>query len=198
MIGTMCPYCRGAIDGDSAEQLICEGCGTQHHADCYAENGGCTVFGCRCSPPEEAKVSIAGPDLLNAPTSEAARPYSPPLSPPPPPPPAGASAPIQEAQEPTVEQLGASVAPSIFSSYSSEPETEETHEPKSRTGFILLGALLGPLGAHNFYAGYKGKAWTQLAITVLSMGFAAPMTWIWAVIDICTVNQDHYGVNFNS
>jgi hypothetical protein len=81
-----------------------------------------------------------------------------------------------------------------------EPESEPILEspPKSRTTFILLGALLGALGAHNFYAGYTKKAIWQLVITVVSLGFASPMTWIWAIIDVCTVSQDARGVQFES
>jgi len=97
-----------------------------------------------------------------------------------------------------VEELGASVVPSIFGSSIYDSPAEEIHEPKSRTSFIFLGALLGALGAHNFYAGYKKKAFAQLALTVLTLGFASPMTWIWAVIDICTIDKDQYGVNFTS
>jgi TM2 domain-containing membrane protein YozV len=100
-----------------------------------------------------------------------------------------------ETVEPPIDLPGSSVVPSIFSSYA---EPEPVHEPKTRTAFILLGALLGPFGAHNFYAGYKKKAFTQLAITLVTVGFAAPMTWIWAVIDICTIDRDNYGVNFTS
>jgi TM2 domain-containing membrane protein YozV len=194
MIATICPYCRGEIDPSPDQELLCEGCGTQHHRDCYAENGGCTVFGCRCAPAEEPKLSIAAPDLAQTPAPGTVRPYSAPPLPPPPPPPPGVSV-----QETTTEnppyQPGSSVVPSIFSSY---VEPEPVHEPKSRTGFILLGALLGPFGAHNFYAGYSKKAIAQLAITLVTVGFAAPMTWIWAIIDICTIDRDHYGVNFTS
>jgi TM2 domain-containing membrane protein YozV len=78
------------------------------------------------------------------------------------------------------------------------PEPEPQGEPKNRMAFMILGALLGPLGAHNFYAGYKKKAITQLLITVLTLGFGSPMSWIWAIIDICTVNQDSKGVQFAS
>ena len=74
----------------------------------------------------------------------------------------------------------------------------EIHEPKNRSTFIVLGALLGAFGAHNFYAGYHKKGGLQLAITVLTLGIAAPMSWIWAVIDVCTVNQDNWGVQFES
>jgi hypothetical protein len=62
----------------------------------------------------------------------------------------------------------------------------------------VLGALLGAFGGHNFYAGYTKKAITQLLITVLTLGFASPMTWMWAIIDICTVNQDQRGIEFAS
>jgi|ERR1700723_612239 TM2 domain-containing membrane protein YozV len=69
---------------------------------------------------------------------------------------------------------------------------------KNRTTFIVLGVLLGFVGAHNFYAGYKKKAIGQLCITLLSAGFASPMTWIWAVIDICTIDRDSDGRHFRS
>jgi TM2 domain-containing membrane protein YozV len=69
---------------------------------------------------------------------------------------------------------------------------------KNRTTFIVLGVLLGFSGAHNFYAGYKKKAIAQLCITLFSAGFAAPMTWIWAAIDVCTIDRDSEGRLFSS
>src|ERR1700722_11253507 len=61
----VCPYCRtriGAEDGPT----VCEGCGTAHHADCYAENGGCTIFGCSKAPGDEPKLSVSTPELAAA------------------------------------------------------------------------------------------------------------------------------------
>jgi TM2 domain-containing membrane protein YozV len=75
---------------------------------------------------------------------------------------------------------------------------EVVREPKNRTNYILLGALLGAMGAHNFYAGYYKKAWIQLGITLLTLGFGSPMSWMWAVIDICTIDRDGWGVQFES
>lgn len=62
--------------------------------------------------------------------------------------------------------------------------------PKSRIAFTLLGAILGPLGVHNFYAGYAGKGISQLLITILTCGWGALVTWPWAIIEICVVTQD--------
>ena len=76
MIATVCPYCRGEIEATPEQELVCEGCGTQHHRDCYEENGGCTVFGCRCAPAEEPKLSIAAPDLAQPAAPAPARPYA--------------------------------------------------------------------------------------------------------------------------
>jgi TM2 domain-containing membrane protein YozV len=95
------------------------------------------------------------------------------------------------------------VVPSMFGGFvgadSALPAEEVVvHEPKNRTTFILLGALLGAFGAHNFYAGYYKKAGIQLAITALTLGFGSPMSWMWAVIDICTINRDVWGVQFES
>jgi TM2 domain-containing membrane protein YozV len=75
---------------------------------------------------------------------------------------------------------------------------EENPDAKNRITFIVLGVLLGMFGAHNFYAGYTKKAIWQVCITVLSAGFAGPMVWLWAVIDICTVFRDSKGVKFRA
>jgi TM2 domain-containing membrane protein YozV len=96
------------------------------------------------------------------------------------------------------------VVPSIFggfgeaSSTPAQPVVEVPQVPKSRTTYIVLGALLGAFGAHSFYAGYRTKGVIQLAITVLTLGFGGPMSWMWAVIDICTIHQDKSGVQFEA
>jgi len=36
----------------------CGSCRTPHHAECWAENKGCTVFGCPEAPEEEEKISV--------------------------------------------------------------------------------------------------------------------------------------------
>ena len=45
-----CPYCHepfsSADDSDGAQRVACTGCGTPHHAECFAENGGCSALGC--------------------------------------------------------------------------------------------------------------------------------------------------------
>jgi hypothetical protein len=53
-------------------------------------------------------------------------------------------------------------------------------------------------GAHSFYAGYRRKAFVQLGITVVTLGFAIPMTWVWAIIDVFTIQEDSHGVKFKS
>ena len=54
---------------------------------------------------------------------------------------------------------------------------------KSKLAAGLLGIMLGSLGIHNFYLGYKGKAIGQLLLTVLSCGFLAVVSSIWGVIE---------------
>jgi len=53
--GHTCPFCQTAILPQQPSRT-CERCGIPHHADCWAENGGCTTFGCGSSP-----VSAASP-----------------------------------------------------------------------------------------------------------------------------------------
>jgi len=200
MTTEVCPYCRTPISATDSS-LVCEGCGTRHHEDCYSENGGCTIFGCSKAPGDEPKVSVSTPELVavaTPPSTIQPRPSSPP-----PPPPPGITA-----SQPTVEELrhvANQVVPSMFGGFGAGstaaqaiPEPEIVHEAKNRTTFILLGALLGAFGAHNFYAGFNKKAGIQLAITLLTLGFGSPMSWMWAVIDICTINCDSRGVQFES
>ena len=65
---------------------------------------------------------------------------------------------------------------------------------KSKVAFVLLGVFLGSLGIHNFYVGRTKQGVIQLLITVLSMGMLSFASWIWAIVDICTVNADANGV----
>jgi TM2 domain-containing membrane protein YozV len=215
----ICPYCRTPIESDSGNELVCAGCGTPHHADCYAENGGCTVFGCSAAPAEEPKVRLTGSDLNPAPvatttatTTELSLPMPAPAAPAPPPPrvkaappplppgatPAPSSVPIPRFGSASVlfgmqpVAAVATAAPAVDMAFEPDPEA------KNRMTFIVLGVLLGAFGAHNFYAGYRGKGVAQLLITLISLGFASPMTWIWAVIDVWTVDRDAKGIKFRS
>lgn len=64
---------------------------------------------------------------------------------------------------------------------------------KQRIVYILLAIFLGSFGVHNFYAGYTKKAIIQLVITVATCGFGSIISWIWAIVDICTVTVDSAG-----
>jgi TM2 domain-containing membrane protein YozV len=230
----VCPYCRGSIEADG-EPKVCEGCGTPHHADCYEENGGCTIFGCSCAPADEPEVSISRTELSNTPRTPApmtsttlglglgagvqlAATPAPVVAPirvkaPPPPMLAGAAtseivAPPQITPRAPTWGAGSVLfgMEPVSSVASGPPAAEPAISPdlaadadrKNRTTFIVLGVLLGFLGAHNFYAGFKRKAIAQLCITLFSLGFAIPMIWVWAVIDVCTVNRDGHGRHFRS
>ena len=63
MAEPVCPYCRMPFDEASPPRIFCTACGMPHHEDCYMENGGCTVFGCKRAPADEPKVQVAQSDL---------------------------------------------------------------------------------------------------------------------------------------
>ncbi|NBV52822.1 MAG: DUF4339 domain-containing protein [Verrucomicrobia bacterium] len=67
---------------------------------------------------------------------------------------------------------------------------------KDRVAYVLLAVFLGNLGIHNFYAGYTSRAVTQLLICLLTCGIGGIATWIWAIIEAVTVEQDANGVRF--
>lgn len=195
MMAVVCPYCRTNIGAEDSA-TVCEGCGTAHHADCYAENGGCTIFGCSRGPGDEPKVSVSTPELVAAAAPAALLEHR--LPPPPPP---GVIPPPATTRD--LQHVANRIVPSMFGGFAGEDTTlpaEEAvvHQPRKRTSYIMLGALLGAFGAHNFYAGYYKKAGIQLAITLLTLGFGSPMSWLWAVIDICTIDRDVRGVQFES
>ena len=225
MSASICPYCRAPIVAEESNELLCPGCATPHHADCFQENGGCTVFGCSAAPPEEPKLHLTGSEIAAAPapTVSAGDPFrrnvpsaltlpagAPPASPPssarqrvaPPPPPGSGAAPVVA----PVPRFGAGsvlfgtqpVAAVASAPVAAPMSFDPDPNAKNRMTFIILGVLLGAFGAHNFYAGYSKKAAAQLAITVLSIGLASPMSWVWAVIDVSTVDVDERGIKFRS
>lgn len=67
---------------------------------------------------------------------------------------------------------------------------------RERIVYLLLGIFLGSLGAHNFYAGYSGRAIAQLLISILSCGMLAIPVQIWAIIEACTTKVDAEGIPF--
>lgn len=203
MTSSVCPYCRCPVEESEREPIVCAGCGTPHHSDCYAENGGCTVFGCSAAPEEEPKLSISGAYLATPELAGGVQTQSiPAVRPAPPPPVNGAAAARQMA--PPQSNAGSvlfrpapvtpisPVAAPAYVDFTPHPDAKHQHT------FILLGSFLGMFGAHNFYAGYKRKAFIQLGITVLTLGFAIPMTWVWAIIDVCTIEDDSNGIKFRS
>lgn len=202
MTPAVCPYCRCPVEAAGREQTVCAGCGTPHHSDCYSENGGCTVFGCSAAPPDEPKLNVGVPDL-SASALGGVITTGPTIHKSPVPPPM-----LNDGPTPIVTPFstaGSVLFRSVPAPAAAAPAPALTYldlvpdaERKSRNTFILLGALLGMFGAHNFYAGYRNKALIQVGITVLSAGFAIPMTWIWALIDAFTVEADSSGVNFKS
>ena len=185
----VCPYCRMPFDEQSPPRIFCTACGMPHHEDCYQENGGCTVFGCARAPADDPKLQVSYTDLQAAagvpvggaiqaqPAAIAPSRYGGPL---------GLSSP----------SLAGPAASAAVTAYA-RPSPTLTHPPKSRTTYIVLGIFLGAFGAHNFYAGYTGRAVGQLCLSVLTLFYLSPASWIWAIVEICVVNQDSAGIQFS-
>lgn len=197
----ICPYCRTPVEPTDAAKN-CEGCGTPHHAECYEENSGCTLFGCKFAPPDDPKVAVTVGEVSYAtPLGAVAAAYGPSTGfgdvnapvmtatatlpgPPPPPPPPGTELRTEPEQPDGVLTAGSTLLSAPAAS------------PKSRLAFILLGIFLGSFGVHNFYAGYKKRGLMQLGLTVLTVFYGSFVTWIWALIEVCTVDCDKDQVSF--
>lgn len=185
----VCPYCRMPFDEQNPPKIFCTACGMPHHEDCYQENGGCTVFGCARAPADDPKLQVSYSDLQ-----------------------AAATAPVVTATQPQPVAivpsryggpLGLSVAAGAVAATGSasaayaQPAPAAAHLPKNRTTYIVLGIFLGVFGVHNFYAGYTGRAVAQLCLSVLTLFYLSPATFIWAIVEICVVNQDSAGIQFS-
>lgn len=187
----VCPYCRMPFEeGEAATvppKIFCTACGTPHHEDCYRENGGCTVFGCKCAPADDPKLQVSQSDLSSI--VMPAQPYTGIPQQQYPPSmyngPLGLAQGAAPARMPSGPVAASYAAPAYGRSY------------KSRTTYIVLGIFLGWLGIHNFYAGYTGRAVGQLCLTVLTLGYLGIVSWIWAIIEICIVEKDGTGLNFS-
>jgi TM2 domain-containing membrane protein YozV len=215
MAEPVCPYCRMAFDAASPPKIFCTACGMPHHEDCYLENGGCTVFGCKRAPADDPKLQVSQSDLSAvsmpaqqyapvqyAPVVQQAAPvqgyqpsrYSGPLGLSQ----AAATAPAHVPSAALNSPQPAAPAPNAYAApvfASAAPVYASTH--KSRTSYIVLGIFLGALGVHNFYAGYTGRAVGQLCLTVLTLGYLGIVSWIWAIIEICIVEKDSTGLRFS-
>jgi TM2 domain-containing membrane protein YozV len=210
----VCPYCRAPIERED-DPIRCEACATPHHADCYAENGGCTVFGCSKAPVDEPKISVTASEV-NVPARPVAG-ASPRLPTPPPPLRPGSTSSVPPPPRPGDGSLVSLRSPGLelasrddttrfltpprnisFAGYNppTEAATPVYIRRRSRLTYILLGVLLGAFGGHNFYAGYTKRGVIQLLLTVLSCFFGAIISWIWAIVEICIVTQDDDGVAF--
>ena len=226
MTEPVCPYCRMPFEEGGPVKIFCTACGTPHHDDCYGENGGCTVFGCSRAPADDPKLQVSQSDLhaVSLP-SQPAQPYAPaqpyPAVAQPMPVPrssygssplglsqAAAPAPATTAGPAAIPPMQAPPAPPAgtyfyqqaappFSPYASPMMPYAAMQQKSRTAYIVLGIFLGMLGIHNFYAGYTGKAVSQLCLTILTLGYLGVISWIWAIVEVCVVIQDSQGIPFN-
>jgi TM2 domain-containing membrane protein YozV len=220
-LSPVCPYCRTEVGDREGERKDCPGCGTPHHADCFAENGGCTVFGCSQAPADEAKVTVTATDMAgNTVTRQVTLPT--------PRPGLSLGARFTTFHAPAVEvpsggsQAASNVAgsalpppppPLVGTGVAPPPQAGPARyaapyaparlasyyqppQPKTRVLFGLLGIFLGALGVHNFYAGYTKKGAIQLCLTLLTCFYGAAISWPWAIIEICLINKDAEGNQF--
>jgi TM2 domain-containing membrane protein YozV len=196
-VNPVCPYCRSEIGDAEEERKDCPGCGTAHHADCFAENGGCTIFGCSQAPVDEPKIQLSGSEVA-ASRVEPPRAVTPAAvqssSLPPPPPPVPVADTTNEPPPPGLPGLPS--REQYFMPRSAAEEYAGVEKQKSRVAFVLLGVFLGIFGVHNFYAGYMKKGVFQLCLTLFTCFYGAAISWTWALIEICTVSKDFDDVQF--
>lgn len=66
--------------------------------------------------------------------------------------------------------------------YQQQPYQQPAQQ-KSKLAAGLLAIFVGTLGIHNFYLGFTTKGLIQLLVSLLTLGFAAPIIAIWALIE---------------
>ena len=60
----------------------------------------------------------------------------------------------------------------------------------------MLALALGPLGMHNFVAGYNRYGTVQLLVSVLSLGLLSVFVYMYNLYEIVTVTHDSDGDPF--
>ncbi len=198
-----CAYCRTAFEAED-EVVACPSCGTTHHADCLAENGGCTIFGCSQAPLEEPKISVTGNELAHPSAATPATSDAPRAAVPPPPRRPG-SAPPPPLLIPGMPEVRVAMPPAplpmSFGGYAPSAPPQQ-HLPshyasrKNRVAYVLLAIFFGSLGVHNFYAGYIKKGVIQCCLTVFTCFYGSPLVWIWAIVEACMIHRDADEVEF--
>jgi TM2 domain-containing membrane protein YozV len=198
-----CPYCRAPFDPADTEDppMACPACGTTHHTACFAENAGCTVFGCSQAPVEQPKISVTNQDIVQPPSAPPPPTTRIPVPPPPRLPNAMATPPAMFGNTGPAQAPAPAPMPNFaFGGYASTPASFITPSGyvvhKNRVAYVMLAIFFGALGIHNFYAGYIKKAVVQCCITVFTAFLASPVIWIWAIVEACTVNRDGDDVLF--
>jgi TM2 domain-containing membrane protein YozV len=83
-----------------------------------------------------------------------------------------------------------------YQKYFGSPSAPVQKSIKQRGVFIILGLLLGGIGAHNFYANYYGRAICQLLLTlvcvaIFPLGLLAIAGWI--VVELIVTDKDAEG-----
>lgn len=69
MSAARCAFCLWQLTGTD-DAVACPECSTPYHRDCYAENGGCSTFGCA------AWIQTQGPDATPAAAAAASAPVA--------------------------------------------------------------------------------------------------------------------------
>ena len=114
-------------------------------------------------------------------------PPRPPSPPKPPPPPPGGTRAMKASKKTSAGKTSSGVGPANYQQqYDYDrptPPVEHVPGRKSRITAGLLGILLGVVGAHRFYLGYKGLGWIMLLITAVSLGNAWFVPAIWGAIE---------------
>lgn len=62
--------------------------------------------------------------------------------------------------------------------------------------YRILGICFGMFGLHNFYAGYTVRATIQLLVTLLSFLLLAPVSILWALVEVLAIKKDATGRKF--
>jgi hypothetical protein len=133
--------------------------------------------------PNEAGWWLASDGLWYPPESQ-------PTAAPPPPPPAPSTPLVSNPSGNAQTVIVQVAAPAPYPTWQPAPPPPPmlvTGPPKSKATAALLAFFLGAFGIHRFYLGNSTLGIVMLLMTVLSMGFLAPVVCIWAFIEMVMI-----------
>lgn len=152
-----CPFCASAVAPKGDDVVRCPRCKTPHHKECFAENGGCGMYGCEAQALPSVREAAAPPARRKGADEK----YC------------SECAAVIKAKAVICPACGCPQAGYNYPMVHGGPQLPMQYggEEISRGMSAVLAIFLGGFGAHKFYMGRNGVGLLYLMLSVTGVTF---------------------------